>query len=751
MPYGDGRDPGGTAVVNGQSGAGQVMRDSSSIAEPKSVARSRLQNRLGWALVAVLILAQWGMFRQFALRDVVWTYPPNNDQLNYLSWSYTSYEVMLDAGLGKGLQTAAGWVKPPRPPRLHDQAVLPVNPPRPRGMVQGGSAAGMLLPFQATMLYFMLGADRLTALTLNLFYFALFQCMLVVALKWVSGRWSVALVGLGLLLTALTPFFWAGGLMDFRFDLAAFCMLGSFLCVVIRSGVFVDRKWSIVAGVFGATLFLVRFLTIIYLGGILGLLIAFLLVRFYRRRGSADRRQVIGQLRNAFLACGIITLVAVPMIIERLPSIKAYYIVGHVTGKEAAIRAAEQGLTDLSSKLWYYPHSLLTDHAGPLMLWSAAVALTVALLIRLITKRSRQITDRFDLAAAAVLVVAALLVPLAILTTDQSKSPVVAGIMVGPFLWIVLLAFLAIGGFWKGVSMGRVATFLLALLATGSVCAGMAMQSSQYNWRGWSSPQRDLLAPLFDTYDRIGSVASGMGWKYPNMAFNTTSDSLHFQAFQVMEFERRGLWFEPREVLGNTIFHRTAEDAIADLKLADIVVLSDFPPTEGFEHEFEADMRKTLATLMDWCRENLVEISSVPILGRQTTVFIRPAVRVQVDPDGWIASRGMTISGVAEVLRQRPNIELIGPNSATYLPSAPHVRIEMSRPDGSTVQVPATLEYAAPDYHLHVHLDPNTLPASGKVELAVSFDSSFVPRKVNGTADDRELEFALPTGAELRR
>ncbi|MGH7193481.1 MAG: hypothetical protein ACREJM_08100, partial [Candidatus Saccharimonadales bacterium] len=94
--------------------------------------------------MVVLLLAQWGLFRQFAQREVVWAYPQHFDQLVYLQESYQTYEHILDHGLITGLAEGT------RVKFGH----LPMN------------AAGATLHLQAALLYLMAGPSRLSALSL---------------------------------------------------------------------------------------------------------------------------------------------------------------------------------------------------------------------------------------------------------------------------------------------------------------------------------------------------------------------------------------------------------------------------------------------------------------------------------------------------------------------------------------------------------------------------------------------------------
>src|SRR5690348_2934326 len=158
----------------------------------------------------------------------------------------------------------------------------------------------------------MTGASRLSALSLNFIYWAAFQLVLVATLRWLTGRWSATFMGWGLLLTTITPFFETGGsLFDFRLDFIAFCLFGIFLCVVIRSGVFADWRWSALAGLAAAVLGTFRFITLAYL---LGIFVAFgilLSVQWVIRwRDLPGQQAVQRRIRGMIVAGLVIALVA---------------------------------------------------------------------------------------------------------------------------------------------------------------------------------------------------------------------------------------------------------------------------------------------------------------------------------------------------------------------------------------------------------------------------------------------------------
>ena len=235
--------------------------------------RFRFRERLLWLLVVLFLLAQFGMFRQFVMREIARRYPANHDQANFLQQSYLAYEKLLAAGPREGFSEELGNGRPHKahPPR--DTVVLPQHAPEGRQRTDLQTVAvGLMLPFQATILYGIAGPGRVTALSINFFYFALFQIALVATLRRLTGRWSVALIGLGLLLTAMTPFYWQGGIADFRTDFIGFCLFGTFMCLALRCGAFASRRWSVAAGLVAALLVTFRFISLVYLAGILGLL-----------------------------------------------------------------------------------------------------------------------------------------------------------------------------------------------------------------------------------------------------------------------------------------------------------------------------------------------------------------------------------------------------------------------------------------------------------------------------------------------
>ena len=710
----------------------------------------------GWLLVGALLLIQFALFRQHALRNIVWSYPPNHDQVNFLEQSYIGYQKVLELGPRKGFEKELN-LKAPRQARRPGEVVLPERPADLSDPPPVTRAVGMMLPLQSTTLYFMAGPGRLTALSLNFIYFAIFQAALVGALRWLTGRWSVALIGLGLLLCAITPFFWAGGITDFRLDFISFCLFGTFICAVMRSRQFADRKWSIVAGLVGALLFTFRFITLVYLGGVLGLLVLFVAMQRWRNAPrSPQRRRSSRRWQNALIASGIIACVAVPVIAQRWPAIKAYYVVGHVTGREKEVRAREQGVNSWREALVFYPQSLQENHAGRHMLRWAAYLLAgglAAFVLRQSLRRGLRTPASFDVPSAWMFVGACLVIPLLVLTSDTAKSPVVADIMVAALVWLVLLGLIVLAGTYRRQSSHPAVSIGLIVLAALVMREGILVQFNQYLRPQPVMQNRPEIEKLLALYDRVADDAATMGWSAPSFAFDSTSDALNFKVFDVMAFERRGQVFTPREVLANTIFLRNPGELEHRLACADFAVLTQTEPGgPASPYEFDRGMTAMKPQLFTWCHQHMIEAVHEHLglpFDRDVTLFVRPAVRVQADPDGWIARDGARITGLALVLRQRPNIELRGKNAQAFIGRTPQVRAKLRIGHEAPIDVPAELSEQGDDYRLALRLDPNRLPGDGPVEINLSFDAWFTPRQLNGSNDERQLVMRLPTGGTL--
>lgn len=695
----------------------------------------RFRNRAGWLLVIALLLAQFGLWRQFALREVVWAYPPYFDQLAYLEQSYQTYERILDHGLIMGLEEGMGL-------RFGH---LPMN------------AAGATLHLQAAVLYLMTGASRLCALSLNFIYWAAFQLALVATLRWLTGRWSAVFLGLGLLFTTITPFYYAGSLFDFRLDFIAFCLLGIFICAVIRSRVFLDWRWSAVAGLAAAVMGTFRFITLVYLLGVFVLFAAFLAGQWVARWRDLPGQQMAQRRVRGLMAAGmVIVLLAGPVLWHHRQAIRSYYVAGHVTGDEKKLRAQESGTTTLAATLKFYPISLVRDHAGYDFFKLCALLLVIAVFARAVGRQGAADPLWGDQRWPTIVFLSlCVIVPGVILTNDTAKSPIVGGIMVAPLVWLAVFILLDLfdAHAWHTDTRGRRGG-LLAVAASLAMFVGVGLQFSQYSRRTLLGTYRPEVERLDAIYDRMARDCQLMGWTSPAVASDGNVDYLYHKILTILAYERHGILLNTGQSLGR-LERYDAKELYDRLALSDFAMITkNTGPALPFEYPFDHQMEEWHGDILKWCRQNMVELEHDDLglpFERDVTLFIRPAAGLHGAEDGWITSEGLEVAALAAALRQFPVIELRGRADFSLLGKTPDVVAALRRADGTDAALATRFDRNGSDYTLTIRTNPAQLPAGQVVRIRVNFDAHFVPREIGANADTRELVMKVPTLVSLHR
>jgi hypothetical protein len=466
----------------------------------------------GWLLVGGLLLVEYGLFRQYAEWEIVWAYPFGCDQNVYLMHSYQTYERILDGGLGRGLKYGVG---------------LPIP-------------NGVMLHVQASLLYLVLGPSRLSALTLNFLYYALLQVVLVGTVRWQSGRWSLALFALGLLLAVTRPASFIYTLMDFRIDFIATCLFGVFISLVMRSRLFASCGWSAAAGAAGALLVAFRFLTTLYLAGILGLWFLLLCAALYlRRRDAAARHQLLRRLRGLATAGLLILLLAGPLVWHNRAAIRHYYI-GHLNTTEIQARYEESGIHDSTERLLYYPRSILRDHTGKVFLALAALALATALAagrFRPATAPAAEPGGRAGIGFAA----ACLAVPLLALTLYSTPNGLVGDIVVPALVWLAVAVALRLARMGRASPAGRVQTAWAAALAALTLVTGFSAYADALGRHGVLTRCRDDVDQVLQVSDEVARHQQGCPSASPRMSCNEVREYFCAALMGPLIYERHGV------------------------------------------------------------------------------------------------------------------------------------------------------------------------------------------------------------------
>jgi hypothetical protein len=375
-------------------------------------------------LFAILIIVETAIFYTQVAIDVTPFYPSNHDQVNYLIDAYSLVSTMRESGIGAGMAKSLTW-------------------PGAIGIfVTSRGSNGFLFPIQGALASVLVGIDRAGVLTVNLLVFVLLQIVVFRLVKWKTRRENDAWLAVALVLMLSSPFFFAGGIFDFRIDFFALCAMGIWAGAVLRSGVFPSLRWSVIAGVAGGWLTCTRYISFVYLVPVLGVLLVAFGITWARATSRFRRATAWVRCWNIFISCLITTSCVAPLLLINREIIYKYYFVSMFVNAEKEIRANELGLHTLSDHLSLYPKSIVFDHLGK----PALVAIGVLLLWCCLAARVWERPGRAALwqgirseSKALWFLAATILVPLVFLNLSLSKSPVIGGILSIPVLLVVMV------------------------------------------------------------------------------------------------------------------------------------------------------------------------------------------------------------------------------------------------------------------------------------------------------------------------
>lgn len=537
----------------------------------------------GAALVAIL-LVEAVLFFWKANRDVVRFYPRRFDQATYLSLTYETYERCRSGGFAAGVAE----------------------------LVKRGIPNGILLPIEAVTLFQVTGASRLSALSLNLLHFVVLAVALFFACRRLTGRSTTGFLGVGLLLMARTPYFWPGGLMDFRFDFAASCLFGTCVCLAILSDGFARPGISLLAGAAMGICVLTRFLTLSYFAGVLGLYALFLLVG--PLRAPAAKALAMKRIRGLAIAAGALGAIGCPVVWANRGAIRAYYLGEHL-GDVGQARVAAEFHRGAAAFFAYYPFTVLVRHAGPLVIAFSLGALAVALRYRSRAGGREAAPANERLKTAALIVAASFLVPCALLTADPQRQPDVASILLVPLLLASLL--LIVAGFRR---MGRYER-AERIGAAAAVAAGLLFQLIGVSLSRAPPQESQDLAEVARLHDAAFATLESSSSAVPIVSVDRFRDSFDANVLRAYAYERHGVLLRARQGLGSSVLERPDDEVVGILAGSDLVLLTRVPAPGALVFPFTRQMERIQPRLHEVCASRFVSEGRFRFFGGEVELF----------------------------------------------------------------------------------------------------------------------------------
>lgn len=683
--------------------------------------------RVGWTVLLFCLVLQLLVTRENFVRDIEGLYTFSFDQGMYLMHAYDSFEALRNGGLSSFMTHTFG------------------APDRPTGVLVQGEAA---------LLYGLFGASRTTSLMVLFLHFALFQVVLFATVRKVLRRNDLGFLAIGLLLATSTRFFWAGGLNDFRLDFAASCLYGISLCALIASDLFSDLKWTVAFIGSLVVLFGSRFVSISFTMIGLAIIVGYIVIRELRRKSKGEALFKIPIVRRALLVLTATPILTYPIMSSNIVGLLNYYIIGHIVSPEKKLRAAEVGVATLTDAILFYPTSLLKDHLGFAFSILAAFAIAVGLGIRFAfsdkANASEQRTVPF-LGSAVLATIVWLAAPLALFTADESKSPVVAGLLVGPALLLVLCALIYLVQLTTSSDRQDRSSRIWIGLSLAVFLAGGGYSFLQQVRRFPNLETARQATDLYRLFDIIAEDARANDVRSLKFATDRVLDYFNGIAAKVMIYERNGKLVDTEELLANGLMARPKEQALAAVDAADYVLITlDAPAIDRGGLPFNVAMLGYKKELLARAESQMLPVKRLQVGEHAFVVFSRPKLKITGESGEWLPSQGAGLKIEGRSMSFGRHIVLSGPTMLSkYLKGKLTCRAFLKQMDREALELKTVSIIGNDEYAIAI--DASTLPADlpSPIQIGLEFSTYFVPQEVGLNVDTRKLVVLAPRSIRL--
>lgn len=505
-------------------------------------------------VLLALIAVQAFLCYNFYSREIAW-YPPGNfDQSRYLA---SAYQIQKDT---------------------HDKGVFELV----RAIGSRFHFTGLALPIEGALSGLVVGGARLPQLLILFLGFCVLQLVGFSTAHLVWGSRAYGYTMLGLILCQSTPWYWSGGLFDFRLDFVAYCLYGIWVCAAIQSKLFLDRWWAIGCGLIGAVLVLNRFVTVVYLLGVSAAFAGFCIaIQIFWRTNSDFTERMRRRLYNLAISVGILAVVVAPFLIRSSAGWFQYYAVEHGVTKVKDVYALQLGVTNLFDNLLFYPKTLLRDHCGLTFVLGSAIAIVTGLIARFldrpripVPKGASQQDETFLL--QIIFLLGTILGPIVVLTADVAKNPCVGSIVGVPAALLVVCLAAKVSP-----RLGELASGSIRKLAFASslviFALGFANEFIHLSRHLPEYAQRQDLTRLVELDKWLVKYAGDHRWTNPAISFDVLSPWL--DAFSITDtgFERSDELVEFHPLLSDGVLGVERSEALSLLANSDFAILTNSP------------------------------------------------------------------------------------------------------------------------------------------------------------------------------
>jgi hypothetical protein len=361
------------------------------------------------------------------------------------------------------------------------------------------------------------------------------------------------------------------------------------------------------------------------------------------------------------------------------------------------------------------------------------------------------LSDRLDLVA----LVLTMLFPIAVLTIDIAKSPVVGGIIIGP---IVLFAALVIATVWPIASShspkeratgGNSTKFALRFALRESVVTIFALVVAISTFVAMSTkPPRAMSKTDLDFATRINfevnEYVTKSAPKIPAVSFDRIMEYLNWGTLRLFAYEQQHRLVDFQPLFGHStygIFATPRDIAFQLFMRSDVIVLTERAKGRDAPYPMNTKIQEYWDDIHDWVSRNRIELLSGTIAGIRHAVFVVPPIALA--PRGTTLADGVSISVDQRYLDEMPFILLEGARGDSTSAAQQQLRIV---PVGATDSVPQELpgRLITTGQIYKVVIDARRLAASGtgvvRIDLTAFQQGLAAPLRLPERWELRQLE-----------
>ena len=531
---------------------------------------------LSYIFLAVLLVAEFLLFRTFIVREICNMVPSDVDQSVYMNQSYSIYKNIVEANYQEA-----------------ERLIF--------GMANTG------LPVLGAILLFLFGENRLSLLIPNFIGFAILQMAGYRITNKVFGNEWAGWSYIGILLLTNTTFGWAANIVSFRADFLFACLFSAWILLLFQAVCTGDNKEYFKSAVVAGLMLFIRFFAICFLAPIM--LIEIIL--YFRSCGKLKET-----LRHMFAYMGVVLVAGGWFFCINIVNFAKYYL-GAMTGDMKEIWQTNLSLID---NLAYYPKHFIEYHMGK----SLSIILLIVGVVCLIVIGSKKIRiDKTTKRACAILVLA-FVVPYVFLMISN-KQPLVISMWNGIFIFAILFG---VGVVYKKYR-NRIADYALMFISVTLLILGSIEYISNSTGQFWGAyVQYADKKAIWELNGEIADYATDNQKKQVNIVLDRWNDVISLESLELCSMERNGAEVEFKYAIEsmNSNFATqqfSASELNEGLEAADVVVLAK--AGYNYESTFPTDwlLDSYRSDIYAYAEDNLELLESFDWRGNEMQVYVK--------------------------------------------------------------------------------------------------------------------------------